>query len=567
MPGNDTSSVKVVGGQRHSSNVLRLVPLGGVGVVQKNMFVYEYGNDIVIVDCGVGFPDEGMPGVDLVIPDINYLRDKKSKIRGIVITHAHEDHIGGLPYLWPELRVPIYSMKLTCGFIKTKFVEHKLPLDQIKTVGIDDTIKLGSFTVSFYQVSHSVPDSTGIILATPVGNIVHQADFKIDWSPVNGQIPDVGKAARIGDAGVVLMTIDSLRADSPGYNPSEKTIEPKFLEIAQKSTGKLLITLMTSNVTRIQQAVNVAVKMNRKIAFVGRSMENTVQVARELGYLDVPANLVIAQEEVKRFAGDKVMIIIAGSLGQEGSALDRVSNNDHKFVQIKKGDTVIFSADPMPSAEVSQADLIDNLLKRGCDVYASTLTPDLHVSGHAAQEELKLMVNLIRPKAIMPMGGEYRHMVNFKKLAMDLGYKDNEVLIPNEGDILEVTPQGVKINGYVETQQVYVDGLGVGDVGQVVLRDRQVMAEEGVVVVIVPLDKKGHLTGEVDLIQRGFVFDQSSQDLIDSAKEITKSVLRDKSEGDLNWKYVRREIEKNLERFFYQEIKRNPLILPIVVEV
>lgn len=546
---------------------LKLIPLGGVGLVQKNMFVYEFGNDILVIDCGVSFPDEGMPGVDLVIPDISYLKERRDKIRAIIITHGHDDHIGGLPYIWPELKVPIYSQKLTCGFIKNKFSEHKLPIDVIKPLNINDTLRLGVFGVSFYQASHSVPDTTGIVLSTPVGTIVHQSDFKVDWTPVNGQVTDVAKAARIGDAGVTLLTIDCLRADKPGYNLSEKTIEPTFLDIAEKTKGKLLITLMTSNITRIQQAVNVAVKTNRKISFVGRSMENNFQVSRELGYLDIPANLVIPQEEIKRFGDDKVLIVIAGSLGQEGSALDRVANNDHKYIRVKKGDTIVFSSDPMPSAEVSQAVLIDNLTRLGCNVIASAFTADLHVSGHAAAEELKLMVNLIRPKFLMPMGGEYRHMKTFEKLALELGYKEEQIIIPNEGDILEIKPTQIKINGFVETQQVYVDGLGVGDVGNIILRDRQVMAEEGVVVVIVPLDKSGHLSGEPDVISRGFVFGDDAVDMLGAAKEIVKSCLREKKEGPLDWKYARREIEKNLEKFFYGEIKRNPLVLPVVVEI
>jgi ribonuclease J len=549
------------------SGTVKLIPLGGVGLVQKNCFVYEYQNDIVVIDCGVSFPNEDMPGVDLVIPDITYLRQNKSKIRGIVITHGHDDHIGGLPYVWPELNVPIYSQKLTCGFIKNKFIEHKLNKDVIKTVGINDTIKLGAFTISFYQAAHSIPDTTGIILSTPAGTLIHQSDFKIDWTPVNGQVTDVAKVARTGDAGVTLLTIDCLRAEKQGYTPSEKTIEETFENLEKKAKGKFVITLMTSNITRIQQAINVAERSGRKIAFFGRSMENNFQVARDLGYLDIPPNLVVAPEETKRFADEKLMLVMAGSLGQPGSALSRAANNDHRFVRLKKGDIVVFSADPMPSAEVSQGELIDSLTKLGVEVYASNMMSDLHVSGHAASEELKVMIGLIRPKFLMPIGGEFRHMHAFARLAMSLGYKEDQILIPREGQMLDVTSNKVHINGGIETSNVYVDGLGIGDVGSIVLRDRQVMSEEGVVIVIVPLAKSGQLGADIDIISRGFVFEQSAEELLEQARQIATSCLKERGNGRLDWRYARKNIETSLEKFFYQEIKRNPLILPIVVEV
>ncbi len=548
--------------------VLRLIPLGGVGLVQKNMFVYEYGDDIVIIDCGVGFPDEGMPGVDLIIPDISYLKDKKHMIRGIVITHAHDDHIGALPYLWPDLGVPIYSQKLTCGFIKNKFIEHKLPLDVIKTLKIDDTLQLGVFKISFYQVSHSVPDSTGIVLETPVGNLLHQADFKIDWTPVNGQVTDVAKAAEWGGKGIQLLTIDSLGVEKPGYTLSEKTIEPTFHAIEEDTKGKLIITLMTSNITRIQQALNVAQKSGRKVAIAGRSMENNFQVSRDLGYLDIPPNLLIKQEEIKSYDDEKLMLIVAGSLGQPGSALSRAANGDHRFIQINKNDTVVFSADPMPSAVVNQGALIDQLTKLGATVIASTITPALHVSGHASLEEIKMMVNLIKPKYIMPMGGEFKHMKAFQRVAMDMGYREDQILLPDEGEVLNISKDKVLINGKVETFNVYVDGLGVGDVGSIVLRDRQVMSAEGIVVVVVPIDvRNGQVAGEPDVISRGFVFEKESADLIEEAREIVKSCLKDRGDKTLDWRYSRSEIENNLEKFFFKQTKRNPLIVPIVVEV
>jgi ribonuclease J len=549
-------------------NTLRLVPLGGVGDVTKNMYVYEYGNDILIVDCGVGFPNESMLGIDLVIPDISYLRDRVDRIRGIVITHAHDDHIGGLPYIWPELKCPIYSQKLTCGMIKAKFVEHNLPQKDIHTLGINDTVKLGNFDLSFYQVSHSIPDSTGIVIKTPVGVIIHQADFKMDWTPVNGQVTDLGRVARVAEQGVILMAIDCLRVEKKGYTLSEKTIEGTFADVEEKTPGKVLITMTSSNVTRIQQAINVAVKSGRKIALSGRSLENNFQVARDLGYLDVPPGLIIPQEEVKRFSGDKLMILIAGSQGQPGSSLSRAANNDHRSIQLKKKDAVVFSADPIPSTESAQTALINTLSKLGCTVYYSAMTSDLHVSGHAASEELKVMLSVAKPKYILPIGGEYKQMVAFSAMAQDMGYPEDHVILGDDGDVLLIDRSGVRSDGRVEVSNVYVDGLGVGDVGNVVLRDRQVMAEDGIAVVIVSIDKRsGKVLAEPDIISRGFVYEKESEGLIDAAKEIVEGVLRDHEQGIKDWRYVRHEIEETLERFFWEEIKRRPMIVTMVVDL
>lgn len=548
-------------------NTLRIIPLGGVGDVTKNMFVYEYGEDIVIIDCGVSFPDEGMLGVDLVIPDISYLRDKKYKIKGIIISHGHDDHYGALPYIWPELDVPIYSQKLTCGLIKGKFTEHNLPKDKIKTMSISDTVQLGVFKASFYQVSHSVPDSTGIVLESPAGTLIHQADFKIDWTPVNGQVPDVARVAELGKQGVVYMAIDCLRSEKEGYTLSEKTIEPMFETIERDTKGKLIITMITSNITRIQQAINVAVRSGRKVAMSGRSMETNFQIARDLGYLDVPPGVMIAQDEVKRFPDNKLMIIIAGSLGQPGSALSRVAHGDHKYIRLSPTDTIVFSADPMPTAEAAQGNLIDLISKYGCKVYYSSLTSDLHVSGHAAQEELKLMINLAKPKYLLPMGGNFKHMRAFANLALDQGYKENQILSLTEVQAIEIKDGNVRIGEKIRNENVYVDGLGVGDVGSIILRDRQLMSEEGVVVVVVPMEKQsGKLIGDPDIISRGFAFGEIGQDLTDAAKEIVRSLLNSK-QGPADIRYIRKDVEDHLEKFFFSEMKRNPLILTVVVEV
>ncbi len=551
----------------HPAGKLKLIPLGGVGDVTKNMYVYEYGNDILIVDCGVGFPDEGMPGVDLVIPDISYLDDKKDKIRGIVITHGHEDHLGGLPYLWPKLQAPIYTQRLTAGFIRGKFAEFNLPKNAVHELKITDKLQLGVFNVSFYQVSHSVPDSTGVVIKTPVGIIVHQSDFKIDWTPVSGQVTDVAAAASIGMQGVKLLLIDCLRSEKPGFNKSETTIESSFEKAALETKGKLLVTMTSSNVSRMQQAINVAHRLGKKLAVVGRSFENNFQTARDLGYLSVPPNLVIASDVISSFAPGKVLVLIAGSFGQPGSSLSRAANGEHKQVKLQKGDSVVFSADPIPSTEMAYNALIDDLTNLGVDVYYSAITSDLHISGHAAADELKLMVNLIKPEYMIPIGGEFRQMRHFSKMFQNMGYRPDQILELKNGQIVEVSDK-VIADGALEVQNVFVDGLGVGDVGHVVLRDRKVMSEEGIVVVIIPFDAaEGKLVGEPDIISRGFVFDAVAADILEEAKGIVKRSLDKHDKRISDWRFMRRLIEEELEKYLYRITERRPLILPLIVEV
>lgn len=548
---------------------LKIIPLGGVGDVTKNMYVYEYGNDIIIVDCGVGFPDEAMPGVDLVIPDISYLREKVNKIKGIFITHGHEDHIGGLAYIWPELQVPIYAQKLTAGFIRAKFSEHNLPKDQIREITLDTKVKLGVFEVSFYLVSHSIPDSTGIVIRTPQGLIIHQADFKIDWTPVSGQVTDVGTVAKLGEEGVFLLLIDCLRVDKPGFNKSEKSIEETFEKAALETPGKVLITMTSSNVSRMQQAINVAEKLGRKVAVVGRSFENNFQVARDLGYLSVPPGIIIASDTISSFAENKVLILIAGAQGQSDSSLTRAANEEHRQVKLKAGDSVIFSADPIPSTESAQNALIDSLARLGLNVYYSAVLSDLHVSGHAALEELRLMVNLIKPKFMFPIGGTFRHMESFSKMAREMGYDKKQILEAEDGDILEIKNKDIKLTGKVDVQNVYVDGLGIGDIGHVVLRDRQKMSEEGVVVAVVSIDQHtGALVSDVDIISRGFVFEESAKGLLDEAKGVVKNALAKHTHNKTaDWRFIRRIIEDSLDKFLYKITERRPLILSVVVEV
>lgn len=554
--------------QYNSSQPLRIIPLGGVGDVTKNMYVYECGQDMIIVDCGVGFPDDAMPGVDLVIPDISYLRDKIDKIRGIIITHGHEDHIGGLPYIWPQIQVPIYTQKLTAGFIRAKFTEHNLPKNKIIEVKIDQTLDLGNFKVSFYQVSHSIPDSMGIVIRTPQGLIIHQADFKIDWTPVSGQVTDVGQVAELGREGVRLLLIDCLRVEKPGFNKSEKSIEDSFEKAALETPGKLLITMTSSNVSRMQQAINVAQKLGRKVAIVGRSFENNFQVARDLGYLSVPPGAVIAPDAIGSFNPRKLLILIAGAQGQSDSSLTRAANEEHQQVKLKEGDSVVFSADPIPSTESAQNALIDCLSRLGLSVYYSAVNSDLHVSGHAALEELRLMLSLIKPNSLIPIGGTFRHMEAFSKMVQEMGYQKKAVLDVEDGDIIELRQDGIKLSGKIDVQNVYVDGLGIGDIGHVVLRDRQKMSEEGIVVVVLSVDQHtGQPVSDVDIISRGFVFEDMAKELLEEAKEVVKQALQKHVHKTADWRFIRRTIEDVLDKFFYRSTERRPLILTVVVEV
>jgi len=555
-------------GQIPTHQGLRIIPLGGVGDVTKNMYIYEYGRDIIIIDCGVGFPDEAMLGVDLVIPDISYLKDKTDRIKAIIITHPHDDHIGGLVYIWPELRCPIYATKLAVGFIKNKFNEAKLPKDPIHEIDPENKLHLGVFGISFYRVSHSVPDSVGIVIDTPGGRVIHQSDFKLDWTPIIGVPTEIGKIARYSEDGIDLLLIDALGSEKQGYNEPERNILPTFKKIEEETKGKILLTTASSNISRIQMAISVASDAGRKVALVGRSMESNFQVARDLGYLDIPSGIIIPQEEVKRFPDEKLLLIIAGSQGQPGSALSRVANNDHKYVFLKKNDCVIFSADPIPSTETAQHALIDKLAKMGADVRYKEMEDSLHVSGHETAEEIKMMINIIRPKALVPIGATYRGMIAFSKLAKDLGYSEKQVLLAEDGQIINMISGSTHIDGKVDVRNIYVDGLGVGDVGNVILRDRKVMSEEGIVLVIVPVDSHtSQLVGEPDIVTRGFVFEREAEEMLSKARSVVKSCLADHPNALLDWRFTRSHIEENLDKFFFEETHRRPMILPLIVEV
>ena len=552
----------------NSPGKLRFIPLGGNGWVTKNLFVYEYGSDILIVDCGMGFPEEHMLGIDFVIPDISYLKDKVDRIRGIIITHAHEDHIGGLPYILSQIKVPVYATKLTVGLIKVKLTEHGLlGKVQINVLDPDQHLKLGLFDIDAFRVSHSVPDSVGYVIRTPAGATVHTGDYKFDWTPVDGHPTDVAKLVDLTRGGCLALMSDSLRSEKPGYTLSEQMIEESFDKAMSKAKGKVIITTFSSNISRIQQAVNVSKKYGRKVAVAGRSMEQNLLTARELGYISLSPEMMVKQEQAMRMKDSEVTFIVAGAQGQEGSALWRIANNEHRFIQLRSGDTVVFSADPIPGNQDNVYAVIDKLSQMGANVQYSDITDNIHVSGHAAQAELILMMSLCRPKYFVPVSGVYRMLLAYKRLAQSTGAEEKDIFILEEGDVLEMDMSSAKVTGKVLVENIMVDGLGVGDVGNVVLRDRKVLSEEGMVTVIVTIDKQsGQMVGDPDVVSRGFIYAKENEKIINDMQNIVKASLTGRP-GRIDWHYARTKIQDDLEKFVFGETQRRPMILPIVVEV
>ncbi len=553
---------------------IRLIPLGGSGNVTKNMYVYEYRrdpktiSDIFIVDCGIGFPDKEMYGVDLVIPDISYLRDKKDKIRAIVLTHGHEDHIAALPYVLPELNVPVYGTKLTAALAQVKLLDFGLHA-QVHTVAPNDVFRFGPFTIEFVHVTHSIPDATNLIIKTPVGIFYHGSDFKFDWTPIDGQQTDVGKIAKASEEGILCLLSDCVRVESPGYTLSERVIEETLEKEIRNCHGKFIFTTQSSNISRIQQAINVAIKNNRKIVFLGRSILKNVEVSSRLKYLDFPDMFVVEEKEMRKYKPADLAIIVTGSQAQPHSALMRMAEGVHKFASVNPGDVVVFSADPIPGYENAVHNLIDTLTILGARVAYSDITDELHVSGHGAANDLALMIGLTKPKFIIPIGGTYRHMRHYEDLAKNMGYLDKQLILPKEGEIIQFdSNHNAKITEKLVLNNIMVDGLGVGDIGNVVLRDRQTMAHDGILIVAVPIEQNtGMVRSEPDIISRGFVYMKESGKLIDDAKKVIVNSLR-LQKGRINdWQKVRKQIETNLGEFLYRETHRRPLILSVVIKV
>ena len=548
---------------------IRLIPLGGLGEVGKNMMVIEYGNDIIVIDSGVMFPDDEMFGVDLVIPDTSYLNDKKHRIRGIIITHGHEDHVGSLPYVLPMLDFPpVYATRLTQGLIQVKLKEHKL-LDKaiINVITPGDQLELGECLVEIVRVNHSIPDAVALAIHTPIGTVVHTGDYKFDYTPTGGQPADFGTLARIGTEGVLIMMGDSTRVETPGYTPSERVINESFDKIFANAPGRILIATFASLISRVQQVVDAATRYERQVALVGRSMVNNVQMAIELGYLKIPKSTLIRAEDINKFPPERVVIICTGSQGEPTSALTRIANQDHRLVRIQPGDTVILSATPVPGNEKMVNRTINNLFRQGAEVLYQGIA-NVHVSGHAAQEEMKLMLNLLRPQFFMPVHGEYRQLVLHAKLAYSIGIPENHIVLAEDGDIVEVTSDSVKVADHTTCGNVFVDGLGVGDVGQIVLRDRQVLAQDGMPMVVLTVDKEtGHPIAGPDIVSRGFVYMRDAEELLESARERVLESFIGLNGHASDWSFVKDKIKHTLSEFLYEKTHRRPMILPVVMEV
>lgn len=545
---------------------LKVIPLGGLEEIGKNITVFEYKNDIVIIDCGMSFPEDEMLGIDVVIPDISYLVKNKDKIRGVLLTHGHEDHIGAIPYLLQKLDVPIYGTKLTLGLVELKLVERGLKNVSLNIIKSGDKIRLGCFNIDFIGTNHSIPDSVAIAINTPVGTVVHTGDFKIDYTPIIGGRTDFHKLAEIGKKGVLLMMADSTNVERQGYTMSEKTVGNTLQDMFATAKQRIIVATFASNVHRVQQIIDAAVKYDRKVVISGRSMVNVAKVAGELGYLDVPEGTIIDINEMKRYNDDQIVVITTGSQGEPMSALSRLAASMHRKMELVPGDLVIISASPIPGNQKAVSKVINQLFKKGAEVIYDELA-DIHVSGHACQEELKMMHALLSPKFFMPVHGEFRHLKRHAQLAEELGMKKNNVFIGKNGSVLELTRHKGRFSGYVNSGNVLVDGLGVGDVGNIVLRDRKHLSEDGLMVVVVTMEN-GKVVAGPDIVSRGFVYVRESEDLIDEARKVVRKALEDCEEKNItDWTTLKGSIRDSLKNFIYGKMQRNPMILPIIMEI
>lgn len=547
---------------------VQIIPLGGLGEIGKNMTVIRYGDDIIVIDSGLMFPDDDMLGIDLVIPDISYLLDNRDLIRGIILTHGHEDHIGALPYVLKQLNVPIYGTKLTLGLLQGRLKENNVSSNSLIAIKPGDQIGLGHFKIGFIRVSHSIADSVGLSIKTPIGTIVHTGDFKFDQTPVDGKVTDFHKFAELGDQGVLVLMADSTNAERPGYTMSEKSVGVTFDEAFRSAPERIIIATFSSNIHRIQQAIDTACKYRRKVAVLGRSMANVVNIALELGYLYIPEGILIDVDEINNYPASGVVIMTTGSQGEPMSALTRMAMSDHRKVEIVPGDTVIISATPIPGNEKLVSRTIDYLFRQGADVIYEK-DSGIHVSGHASQEELKLMHNLIRPKFFVPVHGEYRHLVKHAAIAQEIGMPKANVLIAENGNILEFTADRGAIVGKTMAGNVLVDGLGVGDVGNIVLRDRRQLAKDGILIVVITMDKqRGGVLAGPDIVSRGFVYVRESEELMEDAKEKIQLALdRCEAEGITEWAAIKSNVRDILGKYLYEKTRRRPMILPIIMEV
>lgn len=545
---------------------LKVIPLGGLGEIGKNMTVFEYGNDIIIVDCGIAFPDDEMLGIDLVLPDITYLKKNVDKIRGIVITHGHEDHIGAIPYVLKEINIPIYGSKLALGLIENKLKEHGLlSVAKMETVVAGQTIELGVFKVEFINSCHSIADAMALAIHTPVGIVVHTGDFKIDYTPIHGDVINLMRFAELGNQGVLLLMSDSTNVEREGYTLSERTVGRSFERIFDDVKNRIIVATFASNIHRVQQIIDAAVRFGRKVALSGRSMINVANVAIELGYLHVPEGTLIDINDINKYSHDKLMIITTGSQGEPMSALSRMAASTHRQLEIMPGDLVVISATPIPGNEKTVSRVINQLFKKGANVIYNALD-EIHVSGHACQEELKLIINLVKPKFFMPAHGEYRHLKQHANLSYAMGMPKENSFVMDIGNVLELDSQTAKITGSVPSGKIFVDGLGVGDVGNIVLRDRRLLSQDGLVVIIITIEKEtGAIIAEPDIISRGFVYVRESEQLIEQMRKVAVTALS-KYDGK-EWATIKMVVKDALKEYLYVNVKRNPMIIPVVIEV
>ncbi|MGI6622259.1 MAG: ribonuclease J [Acetivibrionales bacterium] len=536
--------------------------------IGKNIIVFEYGDNIIVVDCGLAFPEDEMLGIDLVIPDITYLEKNAEKVHGIVVTHGHEDHIGALPYVLKRLPVPIYGTELTLGLIENKLSEHELtePVD-LRKIKAGQTIQLGPFKIEFIHTTHSIADAVALAIDTPVGMVFHTGDFKIDQTPIEGDPINLARMAELGKKGVLLLISDSTNVERPGYTMSEKTVGETFDSVFRGAGGRIIVASFASNIHRVQQIVNSATKYGRKVALVGRSMLNVVRTAVKLGYLSFPEDTIIDIDRINKLKPEQVVIITTGSQGEPMSALARIASSTHKKVEITEGDLVIISANPIPGNEKFVYRVINDLFKQGADVIYDSLA-ETHVSGHAKQEELKLMHRLIKPKFFMPAHGEYRMLKKHARLAMSLGMDEKNIFIMQNGKVLELSRKTATLNGSVQSGSILVDGLGVGDVGDVVLRDRKILSEDGLIVVVATVDPKGNLLAGIEVMSRGFVYVKESEELIEEVRNIAREVLlKSINKKGNNYSGSKNAIKDELSNFLYRKTMRRPMIIPVIVEV
>jgi ribonuclease J len=549
---------------------LRIIPLGGMGEIGKNMYVFEFGDDIIVVDCGLMFPDEEMFGIDLVIPDVTYLRERREQVRAFFITHAPEDHVGGLPYVLPSFPgVPIYASTLARGLLGNKIKEHKLhnnPMLALEPGG--GSVDIGAFSVEAFRIGHSIPDAMGLAIRTPVGTVIHTGDFKFDHTPVDGKPSDFQLLARYGAEGVIALLSDSTRAENPGYTPSERTVGEAFREIMEGLDGRVIVATFASNIARIQQVIDAAGTFDRKVAVVGRSMEQNFRIASDLGYLKYPASQIVPKDRIGETAPEKIVIATTGAQGEPMAGLARMANHDHRFVEIQPGDTVIVSASPIPGNEEYVARTIDNLFKAGANVYYHTIKR-AHVSGHASQEELKLMLGLTRPRYFLPMHGEFRMQVQHGRLAVETGVLPENVFIIENGTPIEISADGSARRGTpVPAGYVFVDGLSVGDVGEIVLRDRRALANDGMFMVVVTVDKQtGTVLGRPEIVTRGFTPLNEKDPIMEGAVDRIVAAIENPGDHISEAALLKAQIKDGVSRYLYEQTKRRPMVFPVVVEV